>query len=453
MPAKIAIIGAGTTVFSLSMIRDLCLTPSLAGSTVHFMDIDEDRLNSAHALCERLAAEAGAELTLLKTKNRREALLGADFVILAALVGGHQRLKDGWAIARKHGYRFGGSLHIVHDEGFWINYCQLELMEDVLKDTLEICPNAWFMLVANPVSAGVTYLKRKYSKANIAGFCHGSNGVRYIARRLGLDPNEIEFEVPGVNHFIWLTEFKHKGEDAFPVLDRWIDEQSEAHFRECRDCDSMGPKMVDLYRKFGAYPIGDTGNPGGGAWGHWYHADDETERKWKEDPAEWYEGYFRHGEEEARKIKSIAEDKTRAVSEMISMTHSKEPMIPFIEAIVCDSPRTIILNILNDGNFVPGIPQDFQVEVPCRVSAAGVEGLPTKGLPQPLLSFALRDRVAPIEIELAAFESGSRELLLQLIMMDPWTRSIEQANALLDDILSLPYLSGMKERFGTTAKV
>ncbi|WP_308636454.1 family 4 glycosyl hydrolase [Paenibacillus silvisoli] len=453
MPAKIAIIGAGTTVFSLSMIRDLCLTPNLAGSTVHFMDIDESRLNSAHALCERLAAEAGAELTLLKTMDRREALEGADFVILAALVGGHQRLKDGWAIARKHGYRFGGSLHIVHDEGFWINYCQLELMEDVLKDTLDICPNAWFMLVANPVSAGVTYLKRKYPEANIAGFCHGSNGVRYLASRLGLDPNEIEFEVPGVNHFIWLTEFKHKGEDAFPVLNRWIEEQSEAHFEACRDCDSMGPKMVDLYRKFGAYPIGDTGNPGGGAWGHWYHADDETERKWKENPAEWYEGYFRHGEEEARKIKSIAEDTTRAVSDMIPMTHSTEPMIPFIEAIVCDSPRTIILNILNDGNYVPGIPQDFQVEVPCRVSAAGVEGLPTKGLPQQLLSFALRDRVAPIEIELAAFESGSRDLMLQLIMMDPWTRSIEQANALLDDILSLPYLSGMKERFGTAAKV
>src|SRR3712207_7165808 len=51
----IAIIGAGSAVFSLGLIRDLCLTERLHGSTVRLMDIDEERdrkstrLNSSHA--------------------------------------------------------------------------------------------------------------------------------------------------------------------------------------------------------------------------------------------------------------------------------------------------------------------------------------------------------------------------------------------------------------------
>lgn len=127
--------------------------------------------------------------------------------------------------------------------------------------------------------------------------------------------------------------------------------------------------------------------------------------------------------------------------------HSSEPMIPFIEAIACDVPRVMILNILNDSNYVPGIPLDFQVEIPCYVSGIGVQGIKTKGLPKPLINFALRDRVAPVEIELQAYDSGNLEDLVQLIMMDPWTRSEKQARALLDDILELPSLAAMRQHF------
>ena len=41
MTPTIAIIGAGSAVFSLGLIRDLCLTERLHGSTVRLMDIDE----------------------------------------------------------------------------------------------------------------------------------------------------------------------------------------------------------------------------------------------------------------------------------------------------------------------------------------------------------------------------------------------------------------------------
>ena len=102
---------------------------------------------------------------------------------------------------------------------------------------------------------------------------------------------------------------------------------------------------------------------------------------------------------------------------------------------------------MNTGDFVPGVPRDFEVEVPALVSKRGVEGIKTDGLPKPLISYILRDRVAPVETELEAYETRSKELLLQLIMMDPWTRSEEQAKKLLDDILNLPFNKEMKEHY------
>ncbi len=453
MGVKISIIGAGSAVFSLSLIKDICLTPNLQDSSVSFMDIDRGRLDAAYRLCRRYAAESGINLQLHKTTDRREALEGSDFVINTALAGseeagGHQRLQDGWAIAYKHGYRFGGSLHIVHDEAFWINFYQYRLMEAILVDMLDVCPDAWYLLVANPVMAGITYLQRKYPQAKTVGLCHGFHGVHGLADTLGLDRKGITYELPGVNHFIWLTDFRYEGEDAFPLLDRWIEEEAEQYWKTCGTSDGMGPKAIDLYRRFGAFPVGDTGNPGGGSWGFWYHTDRQTEKKWQEDPYGWfYDGYFPSCARSVAQIDSIAKDESIKVTEKYPPEPSGESMIPIVESIACDIPRTMIVNTLNDAGYVDGIPRDFQVEVPALVSKLGIQGIKTNGLPRSIVAYVLGDRVAPAEMELLAFSEGSRDLLLSLIMMDPWTRSEDQARALLDDILALPYHAEMREHY------
>jgi alpha-galactosidase len=107
----------------------------------------------------------------------------------------------------------------------------------------------------------------------------------------------------------------------------------------------------------------------------------------------------------------------------------------------------IIANIFNTGNFVPGVPADFEVEIPTLVSGHGVQGIQTQPLPVELQAYILRDRVAPVNVELEAFATGRKDLLLELIMMDPWTRSQDQAVALLDDILELPYHEEMRAHF------
>jgi alpha-galactosidase len=231
------------------------------------MDIDQARLDGIHGLASRYTAELGVELALHKTTDRREAMRGADIVVNAALAAGHHRLRAGWDVARPLGYRWGGSLHVMHDEAYWINFYQYRLFESLLDDLLDVCPQAWYIQVANPVKAGITYLARRYPQAKVVGLCHGAGEVYHLAETIGLDPAQISFEVPGVNHFIWLTKLFHRGQDAMPLLDRWIAEQAERAWAAGRGYGPLNPKKVAIYQRVGAFPVGDLGGDGGGSWG------------------------------------------------------------------------------------------------------------------------------------------------------------------------------------------
>ena len=447
MNKKISLIGAGSGAFSLSLIRDLCLTKNLEGCKVSFMDIDPRRLEGSYQVCRRLAQELGVDLRFEKTLSRGESLEGADFVINTALASGHPNLRAGWEVAQRHGYHFGGSLAILHDEAFWINFYQLRLFESVVEDVLRICPTAWYLQVANPVLGGTTYLTRKYPQLKMTGLCHGFGGVYQLARLLGLEKEHFTFEVPGVNHFIWLTKMFYKGEDALPRWERWVAEKSAAYFETCAESDAFGPKPIDLYKRMGAIPIGDTATVGGGAWGWWYHTTSETEKAWKENPVKWYQGYFDWVEHNALENYRVGSDPNSKISEYLKPEMSGEQMVPIIESIACDIPQTCIVNIPNTGGFVPGVPADFAVEIPALVSARGIQGIQTAGLPQPILGYLLRDRVVPVNLELEAYRSGRHDLLVELVCMDPWTRSVRQASDLVDEILNLDFNVEMKAHY------
>ncbi len=444
---KIALIGAGSAVFSLSLIRDLCLTPNLAGSVVSFMDIDESRLEGAFTLCKRFADEVGIRLDLEKTTDRRTALQGADFVINTALGAGHHRLQEGWEIGRRHGYRIGGSLHILHDEAFWVNFYQYRLFETFIQDILEICPKAYYLQVANPVFAGITLLGRKYPQARMVGLCHGYRGVYHLAHELGIDPAQMSFEIPGVNHFVFLTELYSEGKNALPLIDKWMAEKAPAYWEACHNSDDVGPKPFDVYRRLGVFPIGDTANPGGGAWPFWYHTDSETEKRWKEDPWNWYQGYFHSTAQTVEDIRRISQDTSIRVTDHFKPKKSGEVIIEMIESIAYDIARPLVVNVPNTHEYVPCIPKDVAVEIQALVSARGIQGIRTNGLPRQILARIFHDRIGPMEMELAAYEQGSYELLLQLVLMDPFTKSLDQAKALLDEILALPYHGEMREHY------
>ena len=438
MGIKLSIIGAGSRTFSLGIVRDLCLTPGLWGSTVSFMDIDGGRLDTVHNVAQRYTAELGASLRFEKTLDRRESLRGADVVINTAMVTSWERIREAEEVAYRHGYPQPIYVDDFHQFGLFLS---------IIRDMEELCPDAWYIQSANPVFEGCTLISRS-TDIKAVGLCHGfHHGVRSIASTIGLNPDKIEAQAYGVNHMIWLTKFGHEGVDAYPMLDRWIEEQAGAYWSgpACGVSDGMGPKAVDVYRRVGLFPVGDTITPGGGSYMRWYHVDRETERRWSEDPVAWYDRHVVHVNEQGAALTRVAADREQKVTDAFPPQRILETNVSIIDALVNDKPAVFQVNIPNRG-AIPAIANDVVVEIPGLVSGAGIQGIHLGDLPKPALCHVL-DRVIQMERELEAFRTGSKALLIEWVLANPWTRSIDQANAVLEDLLALPFNRELKAHF------
>lgn len=118
---------------------------------------------------------------------------------------------------------------------------------------------------------------------NMVGLCHGPfGGIREITNVLGLDLDSVSFATPGVNHCVWMTEFRHEGRDAYPLIERWIDEEAEAYWRRepvRYSHTQLSPAAIHMYRFYWTLPLGDTSRAiWSEAW--WYHQGLEGKQRW-----------------------------------------------------------------------------------------------------------------------------------------------------------------------------
>ena len=434
---KITLIGAGSGQFSLGIVRDLCLTEGLRGSTVSFMDINKERLDAVHAVATKFAAEVGMDLEFESTLDRRAALTGADFVINSAMVVGWDKRNSAAEVCRRHGYYRGVRLGSYH---------QFKLFVDIIHDMEDVCPNAWYIQSANPVFDGTTLISR-LSKIKAVGLCHGQNAVLKIAETIGLDPAKVAYQCYGINHFIWLKKFTCDGKDAYPALNDWIEKRAADYWAspECPISDDLGPKAVDVYKRVGLFPIGDTVTPGGGSSLHYYHADKETELKWKEDPHLWFDRHIGRVNSRVNDIFTVAADPRVRATSYFPTAPSHESNVAIINAIANDQPQIFQVNVANRGS-VPGVADDVAVDIPGLVSAAGIQGLVLDPLP-PAITCLMQEKIVNMERGLAAYLNRDRKLLLEMVLANPFTRSVDQAKAVLDDLLDMPSNAELKEYY------
>jgi alpha-galactosidase len=450
-PVKITVIGAGSATFSIGLVKDLCLTENLAGSQVTFMDIDEERLELIHNLAERYVAELGGSLTFEKSTDLRAALQDSDFVINTAgreYSHGEERR----AIIRKHGYYSGPNFPVSY-------MMNLPLMLETAQEIEAVCPDAWLIQSGNPVREGSPLITR-YTNVKYIGLCHGHYGYRTIASVLGLDPDKVVWTAPGLNHLIWLTEFRYEGQDAYPLVDEWIETKAEDYWQDRVNHpekygleDHMSRAVIDSYRRFGLLPVGDTTR--GGGW--WYKTDLET-RLW------WYGPTGGFGSEVHRppflkrhysrleEIHEVARDTSRSVLEAFPPVKTREQQVPIIDALTNDISDKFQINVPNQG-AMPGVADDVVVELPAIIDKGGIHRIQLDPLPRKLMIEVIYPHILSTEWEVEAFVSGDKEMLIEgLLMMYTYdhagpTTSYAQAKALVDDILSQPYEREWASRF------
>ena len=265
----------------------------------------------------------------------------------------------------------------------------------------------------------------------------------------------VTFEAPGVNHCIWMTGFRYRGEDAYPLIDAWIAEEAEAYWKlppkKYSDVQ-MSRAAVDMYRMFGFFPIGDTPRFGGSqfvsSW--WYHTDLETKRRWYNamggfDSEFGWQGYLDALDVELDRIMRVAGNPNASVIEVFPPEPSDETFIPIVDAIANDRPGVFQVNVPNRGALA-GIADDVLVEVPALVSGAGIQPLKLDPMPRSLLNRVLGPKILEMELNLEIYQSGDPRVWLHQLLLDHRTRDLEHAVTALEAVLALPFNAPIRER-------
>jgi len=442
MKNTIVLIGAGSAMFGLGTLGDIFKSKALEGSSIVLHDINPQALQKVESIAQRTIKERGLPFTLSATTSRQDALKDATFCIISIEVGNRFELwEQDWRIPQQHGIRQiygenGGPGGLFHSLRI------IPPILDICKDVNTICPNAYVLNYSNPMARICLTIKRKFPDLKVVGLCHEVASLpRHLPLILETPLSNLSFKAGGLNHFSVLLEvtYKDTGQDAYPDVRR----KAPAYFEsartvtetlaELKGSGSVPPThrkwpdrglFKEILERFGYLPITDDSHFG--EYVHWAYQ--VADHQGIHDFYTWYKNWS-------------AEKVSETIIEGTDETEGWS-VVSIMEGIVTDSQHEeLAVNIPNDG-LIDNLPQDLVVEVPAIVDKGGVHGVKLGALPKGIAGL-LNNQVATMDLTAEAALTGSREIALQALLVDPVVDSIRAAERTLDTMLELqkPYLS------------
>ena len=423
---KVAIIGAGSTVFMRNIVRDLLQQPALTSTHIALQDIDSKRLQESQLVARQIISALKVPATVSASLDRREVLQGANVVITMFQVGGYKpsTVVD-FDIPKKYGLRqtIADTLGIG---GIMRGLRTVPVLVDVAREMRELCPNALLMNYVNPMAILSLAVQRMVPEIQYVGLCHSVQGTaEELAHDLGVEPANLVYTCAGINHMAFYNQFTQRlpdgsTEDLYPRLKAlaaagnvpggnrvryeilrkfgyFVTESSE-HFAE------YSPWFIkrdrpDLIEKFNI-PL------------------DEYPRRCEKQMADW-----------------AAELQRIETQHDIEIKQSREYAASIINSLATGEPSVIYGNVLNNG-LIDNLPQDCAVEVACLVDRNGVQ--PVKfGNVQPQLAALMRSNVNVQQLTVEALMTENPEYIYHAAYLDPHTSAeldLDQIHDLVDDL-------------------
>lgn len=433
---RIAFIGAGSTVFMKNIVGDILARPALADAAITLIDIDAGRLAESEMVARKLAAGLRVPASIAATRDRAQALDGADFVIVAFQIGGYRPCTvTDFEVPRRYGLRqtIADTLGIG---GIMRGLRTVPHLWALAEDMRRLCPRALMLQYVNPMAINCWALAARYPGIAQVGLCHSVQGTAAeLARDLELPVSDLRYRVAGINHMAFFLDLEARTSgggwrDLYPELrsgylagripkpnvsnprcpnrvryeammhlGHFVTESSE-HFAEYVPW-FLKSHRPDLIEAFGI-PL------------------DEYPRRCEEQIAAWAA--------EAEKLRSAGE---------IAARPSHEYAATIIEAVVTGIPAVIYGNVANRG-CIPQLPDGAAVEVPCLVDASGVQPTVVADIPPQLVAL-IRTNLNVQELTVAALTAENREHVYHAAMLDPRTAAeldLGQIRTLVDDLIA-----------------
>jgi len=402
MKPTIAIIGAGSAVFTRELLGDILSFPELKTVRVVLHDIDAERLETAEAIAHATARAADAHPEVLATPDRRRALDGADYVINTIQVGMHDATVRDFEIPERYG------LHqtiadTIGIGGIFRGLRTFPVLAGIARDMAEVCPDAWLLNYTNPMAMNVTYLHHIAPTLKVLGLCHSVYWTMIgLCELIDVPFDEVSYWSAGVNHQAWVLRWERAGQNLYPLLDERIAANPELQRRV----------RVDMYRRLGYYPTETSEHSS--EYVPWYlHRDSEVKRL-RLNVGE-YVGISEANLAEYRQVR------TELVhADTLDIDSSSTEYAPqVIHSMETGTVRVIAANVANDG-LITNLPDGFAVEVPTVLDALGAHPVKVGDLPAQCAALN-RNYIGPGELAVRAAVDGNPRLVPTAAMLDPNT--------------------------------
>jgi alpha-galactosidase len=409
-PIRVAILGAGSTVFARQLMTDLLCTPGLERGAFALVDIDSERLDLAHRIGEQLVERSGRAWSVEAKTDRLQVLPGCDYVINAIEVAGLRNVRPDYEIPLRYGVDQcigdtigpGGIFRMLRTGPAWL---------EILRDIEHLCPQAVVMNYTNPMSA-LTLLALRATGLQVVGLCHSVQGTsRQLAAYLDVPYEELRFRCAGINHLAWFTELTYRGEDMYPRL------RQAARDPEIYDAD---PVRFEVMFHFGAFVTESSG----------HFSEYVPYFRKRPDLLERYtrEGYRGESGLYAKnwpRWRAEADETVQAQlagRSKIILHRSEEYASVIVEAMETNHPAVIHGNVLNEG-LIHNLPAGGCVEVPVLVNSTGLRPIHFGPLP-PQLAALDAAHMYVHELMVEAVLARDRGVALQALMLDPLTAAV-----------------------------
>lgn len=431
---KIVIVGAGSLFFGRKLIWAMNQLNGLTDGHLALVDTDSEHLRGMETLAQKVKGRSGAKHEISATTEVREALPGADFVILSfSHRNAHYRGVDVQTSAR-HGMRMCSG-DTIGPGGIFRALREFPQVEAVVKAAEELCPEAWMINYINPSSVFGIYLHKRCKLKNFA-LCDSLH-LPYLhenyMKMIGLDPRQKDrftMKIAGVNHFTWCVEASFDGEDVLPRIreamrqlgkDETLDAAAKAALNR-----RIAARLSDF---FGSVPVCTAHTkeylPYFQGWGP--HVEDDPVPPLKLFEHENREGITRQMWEEVTAYGSGERDAQEFLD-----NYASDHATDIIQAIWNDSGRHFFCNVPNRGT-VPNLPDDAILELECKVDRNGPQPVPLVDMPIGLRGLQMQIHDTH-ELTVEAYVRKDRGLLLRALATDPLTPTLAAAEAVLDDL-------------------
>ncbi|HEV2473216.1 MAG TPA: alpha-glucosidase/alpha-galactosidase [Chthonomonadales bacterium] len=421
--AKIAMIGAGSTIFAKNLLGDILSFPELAQSHIALMDIDEERLHTSEIVARKVAQATGAHPTITAHQERKAALEGADYAINMIQVGGYRPAT--WLdfeIPKKYGLRqtiadtlgIGGIMRALRT---------IPVMLEMCREMEEVAPDITFLNYVNPMAMN-TWAVTRATSIKTVGLCHSVQGTaEQLAHDIEVPIAEINYVCAGINHMAFYLRFERNGEDLYPRI--------RAIAQEGRAPDWNRVRYEMLLRL--GYFVTESSE-------HFAEYCPYFIRRDRADLVEQFnvplDEYIRRSERNIERWRTLQRELEGSAP--VEVRRSSEYGSLIIHSMETTTPRVIYGNVPNTA-LIDNLPHGCCVEAPVLVDANGLQPTRIGALP-PQLAALMMTNVNVQSLTVEAALTGMREHVYHAAMLDPHTcaeLTLDQIWSMVDDLIEV----------------